>query len=401
MKTLTRIILKTKKDQSLRRRHPWIFSGAIKKIKNSAGTEYQPVEGEMVEVFSNHDEYLATGHYQTGSIAVRVFSFERIVPDFNFWSQKLRNALCLRADLGLLENEHTNTCRLVFAEGDELPGLIIDYYNGTAVLQCHSVGMHKLRDTFTTVLKDYFGNKLKAVYDKSAETLRILQYSVENGYLYQKEGTCDNIIKENDCLFKVDWEQGQKTGFFIDQRENRQLLAQFSKDKRVLNTFCYTGGFSVYALKAGARLVHSVDSSAKAIALTDENVELNKLKNHQSFKSDTLQYLQGTDEQYDIIVLDPPAYAKHRNVRHKAVQGYKRLNALAMQKIAEGGILFTFSCSQVVDKKLFYDTITAAAIQSGRNISVIHQLGQPPDHPVSIFHPEGEYLKGLVLRIIK
>ncbi len=387
----TKVILSSGKDQSVRRFHPWVFSGAIKKIKGEVN------EGDVVEVYDNKDEYLGTGHYQIGSIAIRVFNFEKINPDTQFWKSKINKAYLYRKQLGLTDNKHTNVYRLVFAEGDNMPGLIIDYYNGTAVIQTHSIGMHFAKQLIAEALKEIYGSELKAIYDKSAETLpKKAQIDVTNGYLFGESG--ENVVIENDCKFHIDWEGGQKTGFFVDQRENRQLLATYSKGKSVLNTFCYTGGFSVYAAKAGATEVHSVDSSKKAIELTNKNMELNGFSNiHQSFAIDTFDYLKDKEDKYDIIILDPPAFAKHHDVKHNAVMGYKRLNAEALKMIRHGGLLFTFSCSQVVDNKLFYNTIMSAAIQVGRNVKVMHHLTQPPDHPVNIYHPEGEYLKGLVL----
>jgi 23S rRNA (cytosine1962-C5)-methyltransferase len=389
-KEFVKVIVGSGKDLSLRRFHPWVFSGAIKKIKGEVE------EGDVVEVFDNKDEYLGTGHYQIGSIAIRVFSFEKIVPDAAFWKEKIKRAYDYRKQLGLIDNANTNVYRLVFAEGDGLPGLIIDFYNGTAVLQTHSIGMHLSKDLIVEALKELYGDRLKAVYDKSEETLpKQSKVKAQNGYLFGGSGT--NEVLENGNKFFIDWEGGQKTGFFIDQRENRKLLAEYSKNKSVLNTFCYTGGFSVYALQAGAKEVHSVDSSKKAIELTNKNIELNKFTGHQSFASDVFDYLEHKEGQYDIIILDPPAFAKHRDARHHAVMGYKRLNAEALKQIKPGGILFTFSCSQVVDPELFASTVMAASIIAKRRVRIMHRLTQPPDHPVSVFHPEGEYLKGLVL----
>lgn len=391
-KEFTKVIVGSGKDLSLRRFHPWVFSGAIKKIKGEVE------EGDVVEVFDNKDEYLGTGHYQIGSIAVRVFSFEKIDPDKNFWKERLKRAYDYRKQLGLIDNPHTNVYRLVFAEGDGLPGLIIDWYNGTAVLQTHSIGMHLAKDLITEALKEIYGDKLKAVYDKSEETIpKQSKIKAVNGYLFGAAGT--NEVLENGNKFWIDWEGGQKTGFFIDQRENRKLLAEFSKDKNVLNTFCYTGGFSIYAAKAGAALVHSVDSSKKAIELTEKNVLLNNISNHQGFAMDTFDFMDKNNSTYDVIVLDPPAFAKHRDARHHAVMGYKRLNAEALKQIRPGGILFTFSCSQVVDKELFASTVMAAAIIAKRRVRIMYHLSQPPDHPVSIYHPEGSYLKGLVVHV--
>jgi len=393
MEERTKIILGSGKDQSLRRFHPWVFSGAIKKIKG-------PVfDGAVVDVYSNHDEYLGTGHYQEATIAVRVFSFQPVTPDVAFWSDKIRKAFDYRLSVGIANNPDTNVYRLIYAEGDGMPGLIIDYYNGVAVLQAHSVGMHQFREAIAQSLKEVLGDQLRAVYDKSNEALHRNEGGEStNGYILGSSEGAGEVL-ENGHKFLIDWEHGQKTGFFVDQRDNRALLAKYSKGKRVLNTFCYTGGFSVYAGKAGATEVHSVDSSKKAIDLTDKNMALNGLTNHASFAVDTFDYLKDKDGIYDVIILDPPAFAKHVNARHNAVMGYKRLNAEAISKIRAGGILFTFSCSQVVSRGLFHDTIMSAAIVAKRNVRVLHHLTQPTDHPVNIYHPEGEYLKGLVLYV--
>ncbi|MEI6123301.1 MAG: class I SAM-dependent rRNA methyltransferase [Bacteroidota bacterium] len=392
MTTYPKIVLKHGKEDALKRRHPWLFSGAIQHIDGC------PEEGSIVEVFSASNEFLGMGHYNEGSIAVRVFSFEQVEPNKDFWKQKLQDALALRELLGLCAGPNTNVYRLVFGEGDELPGLIIDYYNGTAVIQCHSYGMYTLRNVIAESLHEIYGYKLQAVFMKTKETLPAKFHEMVHDE-YIMSGNSEHVVSENGCKFFVDWENGQKTGFFIDQRENRKLLMLFCKDKKVLNTFCYTGGFSVYALKAGAQLVHSVDSSAKAIEFTDKNIELNHFSNHnhQSYRADVMEFLKSTTETYDVIILDPPAYAKHVKTRHTAMQGYRRLNETAIRKINKSGFLFTFSCSQVVDSSLFRSTVMAAAIQSGRKVKIIAQMSQPPDHPVSAFHPEGEYLKGLVL----
>ncbi|MEI7596867.1 MAG: class I SAM-dependent rRNA methyltransferase [Bacteroidota bacterium] len=393
-KKRVQVILKSGKDQAVQRRHPWVFSGAIKKM------EGEPAEGDIVEVYNNHDELLGLGHYQIGSITVRMFSFEEVNPDLSFWKSKIMKAYQMRKAINLTNNNQTNVYRLVFAEGDELPGMIIDYYNGVAVLQFHSIGMYRLRNEFASILKDIYKEELVAIFDKSAETLPFKsEVELQNEFLFGD--LSDTVVSEYNNKFNVNWVTGQKTGFFIDQRENRRLLMDYSKDKTVLNTFCYTGGFSVAALNAGAKLVHSVDSSKKAIDLTIQNIELNGFDSniHQSFASDTLEFLKESKEKYDIIILDPPAYAKHRDVKHNAVQGYKRLNAQALENIKSGGILFTFSCSQVVDRHLFDSTIMSAAIQVGRSVRIMHHLSQPADHPCSIFHPEGEYLKGLVVYV--
>lgn len=395
MKAIARIYLHKGKEHSLKRRHPWVFSGAIKKIQ----AEMEVEEGEVVEVYSAGGEFLGMGHYQPGgSIAVRIFSFEQVSADYTFWKSKIQTAVTFRHTLGFGQQVPTNVYRLIFAEGDGLPGLIVDVYGDTAVMQCHTIGMYLIRHQLAQALLEVGAPVLRAVYDKSAETLPAKAAAqASNGYLLG-EGTGSQEVNENGNKFLVDWVNGQKTGFFIDQRENRALLAHYSPGKKVLNTFCYTGGFSIYSLNAGATLVHSVDSSKKAIELTDQNAQLNGVaERHTAFAIDTFSFLRDSQETYDIIVLDPPAFAKHQNVRHNAVMGYKRLNMEAIKRIQPGGLLFTFSCSQVVDKYLFQSTIMAAAIEAGRNIKVMHQLSQPADHPYSIFHPEGEYLKGLVL----
>lgn len=355
----------------------------------------------MVEVYSHHQEFLGIGHYTVGSIVVRIFSFEPVKPDYGFWKSKIAQAYAYRQQIGLAGEGETDVYRLVYAEGDSLPGLIVDVYKDTAVIQAHTVGMYLIREQLAQALREVIGSGLLAVYDKSAETLpHKASIQPQNKYLYGAPAD-GRLVSENGSRFLVDWEAGQKTGFFIDQRESRELLAKYSRGKSILNTFCYTGGFSIYALNAGATLVHSVDSSQKAIELTERNAELNADRpgEHEAFAIDTFQFLKDKAGTYDIIILDPPAFAKHQHVRHNAVMGYKRLNAEAIKKIKPGGMLFTFSCSQVVDKNLFKNTVMAAAIEAGRNIKVMHQLSQPADHPVSIFHPEGEYLKGLVLYV--
>jgi 23S rRNA (cytosine1962-C5)-methyltransferase len=393
---MIQIILSKGKEHSLKRYHPWVFSGAIKQISGDVK------EGDVVEVFSSSGEFLGLGHYQIGSIAVRLFSFERTNPDYNFWKNKLQKAYDFRTQLNLTDNKLTNCYRLLFAEGDGMPGFIIDFYNGTAVFQFHSIGMYLIRDVFVKALQEIMGSKLTAVFDKSEETMPAkAAIKATNGYLYKKNESAptDFVALENGNRFLVDWEGGQKTGFFIDQRDNRALLGSYSKDKVVLNTFCYTGGFSVYAANAGAKEVHSIDISKRAIELTDKNIALNNIQNHQSFAVDTFEFLKNRENTYDVIVLDPPAFAKSRDVKHNAIMGYKRLNYEAMKQIKPGGILFTFSCSQVVDKYTFNSTVMAAAIEAGRNVRVLHHLSQPADHCVNIFHPEGEYLKGLVVHV--
>ncbi len=400
---LPKLFLQVGRDEALRRFHPWVFSGAISRYEGTL------TDGDVVEVFDKKGNYLATGHYHDGSIAVRIFSFERITPDIDYWTQKLtgirqfREAIIATMPGVDSPGVKTDCYRLVHGEGDGCSGLIIDYYNGVAVLQAHSIGMHRERNLITDALKNVYGDALIAVYDKSHETVpELYGQTVTNGYLL---GTAEtpHEVHENGHAFWVDWVTGQKTGFFLDQRDNRQLLARYSHGKRVLNTFCYSGGFSVYALGAGAAQVHSVDSSQKAIDLTNQNVALNAETNaidmsrHEAITDDVMAYLKAHPDQYDIVVLDPPAYAKNVSARHRAVQGYKRLNIEGFRRVAKGGILFTFSCSQVVDRELFYNTVVAAAIEAGRQVRVLHHLSQPADHPVSLFHPEGGYLKGLVL----
>lgn len=391
---LTQIILKPGKEQSLKRFHPWVFSGAIKGMKGTAQ------EGDMVQVVDSQGNYLGTGHYANGSIAVRIFTFKPYDGSANFWKEKLQAAFKLRERLGLVHNEQTTIYRLVHAEGDGLPGLIIDIYGTVAVIQAHSTGMFALRETLADALVQIYGGKLTAVYDKSNEKINKGSNTPStNQYLYGEGG--EKVCLEYGSKYNIDWVEGQKTGFFIDQRENRRLLGEFSVGKKVLNTFCYTGGFSISALKHGALLAHSLDSSQKALELAEENVVLNGFDStrHATIKADAVEYLKNLQEDYDVIVLDPPAFAKHLSARHKAVQGYIRINEAAIKQIKPGGIIFTFSCSQVVDKKLFHDSVMAASIQAGRKVRILHQLHQPADHPVSIYHPEGEYLKGLVLEL--
>ncbi len=396
--TLPKIILKPGKDEPVRRFHPWIFSGAIARMEGS------PADGDLAEVFGRDGRLLGVGHFHHGSIAVRLLAFGAAdLQDPGFWEQKFRSAFQVRQTTGLAGNPETDCYRLVHGEGDGLSGLIVDMYGPAAVLQCHSIGMHRQRHLIADALKSLYGEKLTVVYDKSKEALPP-KYAdqMQNEYLLNApEGNTQQPVRENGVEFRVDWETGQKTGFFLDQRDNRQLLSRFVRDKTVLNTFCYTGGFSCYALKAGAQLVHSVDVSAKAMELTAQNVALNApyLGQHEGFTEDVLRYLNQTDRQYEVMIVDPPAYAKSMDKRHNAVQGYKRLNEAALRKVAPGGILFTFSCSQVVDRELFYHTIAAAAMEVKRPVRVLHHLTQGADHPVSLFHPEGSYLKGLVLYV--
>lgn len=393
-KEYTKVVLKSGKDQSLKRFHPWVFSGAIKKIYGNVN------EGDIVSIFSNKDEFLGLGHYQIGSIAIRIFSFEEVEISDAFWLQKLESAWKLRQNIGMTDNEETNVYRLLHAEGDGMPGLIIDYYNGTAVMQFHSIGFYLIREKLAELLKQVMGDQLKAVYDKSSKTIPFKSnITPEDGYLL---GAAEpGIVQEYGNKFKVDWVGGQKTGFFIDQRENRYLLQEYSKGRDVLNMFCYTGGFSFFAMNGGANLVHSVDASGPAIDLTRENVELNYPNDtrHKAIVADAFEYLKDIKDQYDLIVLDPPAFAKHRESLSRALQGYKRINTRAFEQIRPGGILFTFSCSQVVSKDKFREAVFTAAAIAKRNVRILHQMTQPSDHPINIYHPEGEYLKGLVLYV--
>jgi len=388
-----KIVLKSGKEQSVRRYHPWIFSGAIKKICGD------PSEGDIVTVFDNKDNFLAVGHYQPGSIAVRILSFEDNEPDTEFFRGRIRSAIEFRRSIGLIDNQSVNVFRLIHAEGDNLPGLIADFYNGVIVMQMHSVGMYRIRKEIAGILSELMGNSITAIYDKSESTIPFKAgIAAKNEFIYGDSGPV--VVTENGFKFKIDWTTGQKTGFFIDQRENRKLLSAFTKGRSVLNMFGYTGGFSVYAMK-DAGLVHSVDSSASATDLADENVKLNfgDDSRHRSFQADAFEFLNDIRNKYDLIILDPPAFAKHNNVLANALQGYKRLNIKAIEQIKPGGIIFTFSCSQVVTRENFRKSVFAAAANTGRNVRILHQMSQPPDHPVNIYHPESEYLKGLVLYV--
>ena len=388
------IFLKRGKEESLKRFHPWIFSGAIHHMDE--GIE----EGETVRVITAAGEFIAVGHYQIGSIAVRVLSFEDIEINTDFWCERLQSALDVRIGVGIADSPINNTYRLVHGEGDYLPGLVIDCYGSTAVMQAHSVGMHVCRNEICQALVQVMGNRIANVYYKSETTLPYkADLHQENGFLVG--GDASNVAMENGLKFHIDWLRGQKTGFFVDQRENRSLLEQYAKGKSVLNMFCYTGGFSVYAMRGDAKQVHSVDSSAKAIELTNDNVALNFPGDarHEAFCEDAFKYLDEHDQQYDLIVLDPPAFAKHRAALRNALKGYTRLNVKGLQRIKKGGILFTFSCSQVVTKDNFRNAVFTAAAQVGRKVRILHQLHQPADHPINIYHPEGEYLKGLVLYV--
>ena len=391
---MKQVYLKRNKEDSLLRFHPWVFSGAIQQADKDIA------EGELVRVVTSNGDFIAIGHYQIGSIAVRVLSFRDVHIDDAFWQSRLSSALRMRQAIGIADNPNNNTYRLVHGEGDHLPGLVIDIYGKTAVMQAHSVGMHVCRMDIARQLKSVMGDRLENVYYKSETTLPYrADLGQENGFIFG--GSEDNTAIENGLKFYVDWLRGQKTGFFVDQRENRSLLEHFAKGKRVLNIFCYTGGFSFYAMRGGAEIVHSVDSSAKAIELTNRNVELNFPgdNRHQAFCEDAFKYLEQAGDQYNLIILDPPAFAKHRGALHNALKGYTRLNNKALQKIEPGGILFTFSCSQVVTKDNFRNAVFTAAAQAGRKVRILHQLHQPADHPINIYHPEGEYLKGLVLYV--
>ena len=391
---MNKITLKPGKDRSLFRYHPWIFSGAIARIEGDIQ------EGDLVKVYNAQNQYMATGHYQIGSIAVRILTFEEKEIDRSFWKERISQAYALRRAVGLIGNPDNNVYRLVHGEGDNLPGLVIDIYAGVAVTQFHSVGMYLQREIIAETLLEVMGGQLTAIYDKSESTLPFkAPIDPHNGYLY---GSADNFVAlENGLKFNVDWLEGQKTGFFIDQRENRSLLEKYAKDKSVLNMFCYTGGFSFYAMRGGAKSVHSVDVSARAIELANRNVELNFPGDprHEAFAEEAFIFLEKSHNRYDLIILDPPAFAKHQNVLDNAIQGYKKLNRKGIEVIKPGGIIFTFSCSQVMTKDLFRQTVFTAAANTGRKVKILHQLTQPADHPVSIYHPEGEYLKGLVLYV--
>ena len=388
------IYLKHRKEESLKRFHPWVFSGAIHHMDEGIA------EGDTVRVITADGNCIAVGHYQLGTITVRVLSFDDIAIDDSFWQQRMQSALAMRESIGVANNPDNNTYRLIHGEGDNLPGLIIDCYGTTAVMQAHSVAMHVCREQICKALIEVMGDRIKNVYYKSETTLPFkAELGQENGFIYGH--TDNNTAVENSLSFHVDWLKGQKTGFFVDQRENRSLLEHYAKGKSVLNMFCYTGGFSVYAMRGGANIVHSVDSSAKAIELTNHNVAMNfpNDNRHEAFCEDAFKHLDDNDKKYDLIVLDPPAFAKHRMALHNALKGYIRLNIKGLQRIKPGGILFTFSCSQAVSKENFRNAVFTAAAQAGRNVRILHQLHQPADHPVNIYHPEGEYLKGLVLYV--
>lgn len=388
------IYLKRGKDESLKRFHPWIFSGAINKMDEGIA------EGDIVKVFSQKGDFMAVGHYQKGTIAVRVLSFDDIAIDDAFWETRIASAFNMRKSIGIADNPANNTYRLVHGEGDYLPGLVIDCYGPTAVVQAHSVGMHYSRQAVCQALLKVMGDRIENVFYKSETTLPYkADLGQEDGFLYGN--TDDNTAVENGLKFHIDWLKGQKTGFFVDQRENRSLLESYAKDRSVLNMFCYTGGFSVYAMRGGAKLVHSVDSSAKAIELTKANIAMNFPGDdrHEAICDDAFKYLDSHNDKYDLIILDPPAFAKHRSALHNALKGYIRLNVLGLKRIKHGGILFTFSCSQAVSKEQFRTAVFTAAAQANRQVRILHQLHQPADHPINIYHPEGEYLKGLVLYV--
>ena len=388
------VILKRGKEESLQRFHPWIFSGAIQRI------EGKPEEGDVVTVYTNDHKFIARGHVQVGSIAVRVLTFNDEPIDQTFWNRRIATAYDLRERTGISSREDNNTYRLVHGEGDNLPGLIVDIYGDTAVMQAHSVGMHVSRMEIAKAMQEVLGDKLKNIYYKSDTTLPYkADINKDNGYILG--GNAGNISTEYGLKFHIDWLRGQKTGFFVDQRENRSLLEKYAKGRKLLNMFCYTGGFSIYALRGGAEIVHSVDSSSKAIDLTNANVEINFPGDtrHTAYAEDAFDFLDRMGNNYNLIILDPPAFAKHRDSLRNALIGYRRLNAKAIEKIQPGGILFTFSCSQVVSKENFRTAVFTAAAMAKRNVRILHQLTQPADHPVSIYHPEGEYLKGLVLYV--
>lgn len=391
---MSKIVLKAGKERSLYRLHPWVFSGAIAKKDNDIQ------EGDVVKVYNHDNEFLAVGHYQIGSIAVRVLSFKEEPIDYPFWVERIRQAYHTRVAIGLATAPNNNVFRLIHGEGDDLSGLIVDYYAGVAVIQFHTVGMYRVREEIAKAILEVMGDKIIAIYDKSEGTLPFKAgLNPENGYLYGH--TDDFTAIENGLKFNVDWLEGQKTGFFIDQRENRSLLEHYAQGKNVLNMFCYTGGFSFYAMRGGAKLVHSVDASARAIELTNQNVELNFPNDarHEAFVEDAFKFLEQSHNKYDLIILDPPAFAKHQKVLDNAIQGYKKLNRKGIEVVKPGGIVFTFSCSQVMTKDLFRQTVFTAAANTGRKVKILHQLTQPADHPISIYHPEGEYLKGLVLYV--
>lgn len=396
---MIKVVLKRGREESLRRFHPWVFSGAIAEVQGS------PAEGDIVSVHASDGDFLAYGHYQIGSIAVRVLSFDESALHPDFWRDMLARALEVRVACGLHGSENTNCYRLVHGEGDNLPGLIIDYYDGVCVLQAHSVGMFRAKKQISDALRVVYGDTLKAVYDKSSGTAPFKAgLELIDGYLYRRDDFHDNelAVLENGQKFLVNWTEGQKTGFFLDQRDNRALVGSVAKGRNVLNLFCYTGGFSIYALANGAAHVDSVDSSKKAMMMVDRNVELNGFEpsRHTSLCCDAIDYLREVPaDKYDLMIVDPPAFAKHRGSLKNALRAYQRLNAAAISKVAPGGFVFTYSCSQVVDKEAFALAVFSAAAQAGRRVRILDRLNQPCDHSVNIYHPEGEYLKGLLLYV--
>lgn len=397
---MVRIVLKKGREASILRFHPWVFSGAIAQIVGN------PAEGDIVGVYSSEGEFLASGHYQIGSIAVRILSFCSDPSSPDFWTNAIGKAYEARRAVGLTESADTNCYRLVHGEGDSLPGLVIDYYDGVCVMQAHSVGMFRSKKQICDALRQVYGDSLKAVYDKSSGTAPFKAgLDLVDGYLYRAPGFDDSeqLVLENGNKFIVNWTEGQKTGFFLDQRENRALVRRYASGRKVLNLFCYTGGFSIYALEGGAASVDSVDSSAKAMSLVERNVELNfpgLTGKHSGYCADAIEFLgKSDDSKYDLIIVDPPAFAKHRGVLKNALRAYQRLNAAAISKVAPGGLVFTFSCSQVVDKEAFALAVFSAAAQAGRRVRILDRLCQPADHGVNIYHPEGEYLKGLLLYV--
>ena len=396
---MTKVYLKKGRDESVRRFHPWVFSGAVAQVAGS------PAEGDIVAVYSAEGEYLASGHWQIGSIAVRILSFDADPVSPSFWEDSIRTAFDARKAMGLTDSAKTDCYRLVHGEGDGLPGLIVDYYDGVCVLQAHSVGMFRAKNQICEALKAVYGDALKAVYDKSSGTAPFKAgLELVDGYLWQAPGfeAGEQVVLENGHKFLVNWTEGQKTGFFLDQRENRALVERYARGRNVLNLFCYTGGFSVYALGGGAVHVESVDSSAKAMAMVDRNIALNGFGpgQHTSFCADAIEHLAAVEDgKYDLIIVDPPAFAKHRGALKNALRAYQRLNARAIEKVAPGGFIFTFSCSQVVDKEAFALAVFSAAASTGRRVRIIDRLNQPADHAVNIYHPEGEYLKGLLLYV--
>lgn len=394
-----KIYLRRGKEESLLRRHPWIFSGAIERVE----CKDEIKEGEIVEVYTKAGDFIARGHYQIGSIAVRVLTFEKDEKiDQEWWNKRIAIAHDVRRSLSLTENEKTNCYRLIHGEGDSLPGLVVDIYDTTAVVQCHSVGMYLSRMAIAEALRNTYGERITAIYDKSSQTVPFKAgLNAVDGYIWGSTDHKSHVVYENGEKFLVNWEEGQKTGFFLDQRQNRELVKHYAKGRTVLNTFCYTGGFSVYAASGGALEVCSVDASERAVKLAEENMRLNfgPEYKHEAVAADAVEYIKQIGNKYDLIILDPPAFAKHHKVLGNAMQGYKRINARALSQIKSGGILFTFSCSQAVSKELFRTTVFSAAAIAGRKVRILHQLTQPADHPINIYHPEGEYLKGLVLYV--